>query len=115
MEEINFEDGDKVICQWNGREITDGILSIDEEGNIFLCSDFIEEGLSASDYKNKRHSWVIYQPDVSKEFEEQIENNNVRNLKLIEPKTLVITSDEISSAEYDSESAEMIKNGALRI
>lgn len=116
---IKFKDGDSVTCVYKNK-LVEGKISISEWGEVFLCSDDIYQGKWIEDTKGYKYSWSIYDPNycdnISEDFIEVAKSNEVEDIKINKhQKTSVITLDEISSAEYDSESAEMIKSGVLRI
>lgn len=116
---IKFKDGDNVTCVYKNK-LVEGKISISEWGEVFLCSDDIYQGKWIEDTKGYKYSWSIYDPNCCdntyEDFIEVAKSNEVEYIKLhCTKKTSVITFDEISSAEYDSESAEMIKSGVSRI
>ena len=75
---MNFKHNDKVTCEINGNPITDARISIDEDGQPFICQNEIS-GNNKGEKLGYRYSWMTYRDFM---------NYAVTNLKLAGPKTM---------------------------
>lgn len=58
---MNFKDGDKVTCKICDTQIDDAMISIDEDGETFICHNKAEHaGLTAEDLKGYTYSYMIH-------------------------------------------------------
>lgn len=80
MNKSDFKHGQRVTCEIKGTKITDAVVSIDEDGYMFICQNE-KPGDKADNKLRYIYSWCIYSPDDSNSFDKQVENESVTNLR----------------------------------
>ena len=111
---IPFKHGERVTCYIQGKFIEDAMVSINETGEVFICQNK-KCGQPASDKLGYKCSWAIFQPNNSTDFEKFCRIADITELKSAEPLVTIKSDDDILTAEYDQESVELLKKGAIRI
>ena len=114
MNKDDFEHGDKVTCYIKDVQIKDAKISINENGDVYICQNK-KDGSNADDKLEYKYSWNIYRNRNSNSFEKQLLHESVQVTNLQKVVELQKIQDEISVSQIDKESASLIKQGAARI
>ena len=105
----DFKDGDTVTCFIEDEYVEDGMISVSDEGDVYICQN-IKDGCVAPDCKEYEFSWRIYRPGYGS-FTEQIESDDV-SVRDLTHKTKTNTFVETS---IDDVSKSLIEKGVARI
>jgi len=81
MNKDDFKHGDKVTCCIKNIEIKDGKISINRDGDMFICQD-LKKGSFIKDMFGYKYSWNIYKSDQKKSFESQLKEECIDVTKL---------------------------------
>jgi hypothetical protein len=77
MNKTDFKTGDRVTCKINGIEITDAKISVDTDGDLYICQN-VQNGIDAQDKLGYKYSWFFYF------LEDGITDNDITELKKVE-------------------------------
>lgn len=72
MDIKEFRHGRKLSCKITGTPIDDGVVSIDEKGEIYICEDIKSGWSTRGDKFGHLYSWLIYDPRDNSSFEDSI-------------------------------------------
>ena len=95
---MNFKHNQKVVCEIDGKKITDAKISIDKDGTPYICQNEID-GVTADNLLGYKYSWQL-----NKDFTDY----NVTNLKPLNKTIRYVEIGDIVVDKYYNENKRMV-------